>query len=270
MANKFAGGIKADSTSVSIPIILRKTSDSTELTGVASGSVTASYQRQGAAVVPITVSALGSAIAAYSSGGWFEKDGTNQPGHYRLDIPDAAFASGVEWVIIAVKVSTAFVFYERFNLETKGAAEVVALIGVAGAGLTAIGDTSGTTTLLARLTAPRAGYLDNIATAAPTATQVRQEMDSNSTRLAALVAGVTVSDKTGFILAAAGLDQIPIETGVNARQALSPILAACAGVVSGAGTGSITIKGGNVATTRIVATTDNSGNRSAVGLTLPA
>ena len=80
----------------------------------------------------------------------------------------------------------------------------------------------------------------------------------------------TVSDKTGYTLAAAGLDSITIEAGINARQALSPILAASAGVVSGAGTGVVVIKGGNTSTTRITATTDNAGNRSSVSLSLPS
>ena len=90
--------------------------------------------------------------------------------------------------------------------------------------------------------------------------------------VASVVAPVVVgqnNDKTGYILAAAGLDSVVIEPGINARQALSPILAATAGVVTGAGSGTITIKGGNVATTRIMAATDNLGNRSAVVLTLP-
>jgi hypothetical protein len=79
----------------------------------------------------------------------------------------------------------------------------------------------------------------------------------------------TNNDKGGYVLASSGLDAISIEGGVNARQALSPILAACAGVIAGAGTGVIVIKGGNSSTTRITATTDNSGNRSSVTLTLP-
>jgi hypothetical protein len=85
--------------------------------------------------------------------------------------------------------------------------------------------------------------------------------------------GVTVhtnSDKTGYTLASAGLDTIVVETGVNARQALSPILAACAGVLAGAPAGPITIKGGNVTTTRITADVDGSGNRTGVTLNLPA
>ena len=80
----------------------------------------------------------------------------------------------------------------------------------------------------------------------------------------------TITDKSGYALSASGLDAIQIEGGVNARQALSPILAASAGTVAGAGTGVIVIKGGNSSTTRITATTDNAGNRSSVTLTLPS
>lgn len=81
-------------------------------------------------------------------------------------------------------------------------------------------------------------------------------------------AGKIVGDGV-VTLASDGLDAVIVETGVNARQALSPILAASAGVLSGATTGTIVIKGGNVATTRITATTDTNGNRTAVTLALP-
>ena len=91
--------------------------------------------------------------------------------------------------------------------------------------------------------------------------------------VASVAAPVTVgtnNDKAGYTLAPSGLDAIQVESGVNARQSLSPILAASAGVIAGAGTGVIVIKGGNTSTTRITATTDNAGNRSSVTLTLPS
>jgi hypothetical protein len=75
----------------------------------------------------------------------------------------------------------------------------------------------------------------------------------------------------GLGLAAAGLDQIVVETGINARQALAPILAVSAGVLSGATSPSISIMaGGNPATTRITASVDGNGNRNAVTLNLPS
>ena len=47
MSDKFAGGPKAGSTSVSIPVLLRKTTDNTETTGKVSADLTVSYWRQG-------------------------------------------------------------------------------------------------------------------------------------------------------------------------------------------------------------------------------
>ena len=108
-------------------------------------------------------------------------------------------------------------------------------------------------------------------------TNLDARVSTRSTFAGGVVAGVTapvvvgsITDKTGYSLAASGLDAITVEAGVNARQALAPILAASAGVVAGAGTGVIVIKGGNTSITRITATTDNAGNRSSVALTLPA
>ncbi|MFO0955844.1 MAG: hypothetical protein U0800_00060 [Isosphaeraceae bacterium] len=73
----------------------------------------------------------------------------------------------------------------------------------------------------------------------------------------------------GVRLAAAGLDPIVIESGINARQALCAILAANAGMLSGADTGSIVIQGANSPAARITATTDTSGNRQSITLNLP-
>jgi hypothetical protein len=87
--------------------------------------------------------------------------------------------------------------------------------------------------------------------------------------VAAPVTVGTSLDKAGYRLGPDGLDAVDVEPGINARQALAPILAAVAGVVTGSGSGTIVIKGGNTASTRIMATTDPSGNRSAVTLLLP-
>jgi hypothetical protein len=80
----------------------------------------------------------------------------------------------------------------------------------------------------------------------------------------------SVVTKTGYALAANGLDSIVVETGLNARQALSINASASGGKLSGAATTTITILGAGVATTRILATVDEDGNRSAVTLTPPA
>lgn len=79
------------------------------------------------------------------------------------------------------------------------------------------------------------------------------------------------TSKTGYALASNGLDSVSVEAGVNARQALAIIASALAGVLSGAATTTITIKAlKNDGTTRISATVDADGNRSAITATLPA
>lgn len=60
----------------------------------------ASYHRQGAARVDFELFTLTSAAAAHTDGGFILIDDTNMPGLYRLDVPDAAFASGVDYVTI--------------------------------------------------------------------------------------------------------------------------------------------------------------------------
>jgi len=58
-----------------------------------------------------------------------------------------------------------------------------------------------------------------------------------------------------------------LETGYTGAQIMSFMVAALAGKVSGAGTSEVTIKGLDGTTTRILATVDAAGNRSAVVLT---
>lgn len=79
-----------------------------------------------------------------------------------------------------------------------------------------------------------------------------------------------ISDKTGYKLAADGVDLIVAESGINMRQATALILAVSAGKISGADTTTVTIKGADTSTTRVLATVDTSGNRSSMTLTPPA
>jgi hypothetical protein len=60
------------------------------------------YYRRGAtgAATAITLATLANAQAAWSSGGFVQVDATNLPGVYRLDVPDAALATGVDTVLI--------------------------------------------------------------------------------------------------------------------------------------------------------------------------
>jgi hypothetical protein len=96
------GGVIAGSTSVSIIVRLVATTTGAPVTGLAFGSITAYYLAQGATPQSIALSALGSVNAVYSSGGWYELDSTHMPGLYRLDLPNAMFASGPDFVELSV------------------------------------------------------------------------------------------------------------------------------------------------------------------------
>lgn len=67
-----------------------------------SPNLTAFYIRQNSAPVSITL-VNQSPTASWVSGGFAEIDSTNQPGFYRLDIPNAALSSGVSNVSVIVR-----------------------------------------------------------------------------------------------------------------------------------------------------------------------
>ena len=67
----------------------------------------ASYMRQGAVRTDFTLVTLASASAVHSDGGFILVDDTNMPGLYRVDVPDAAFLTGVDFIIIQMVMATA-------------------------------------------------------------------------------------------------------------------------------------------------------------------
>lgn len=103
-------------TSYSQYLVLRNSTTGVGLTGKAHTDVTGSYTRNRAARTAITMASLASASAAFSSGGFVEVDATNCPGLYRFDIPDAAFATGVDKVVVSVKVTGALEEHLEFQL----------------------------------------------------------------------------------------------------------------------------------------------------------
>ena len=66
----------------------------------------ASYMRQGAARADFTL-VTQTVAGAHADGGFVLVDDTNMPGLYRVDLPDAAFATGVDFVIIQMVMAAA-------------------------------------------------------------------------------------------------------------------------------------------------------------------
>lgn len=121
MADSFAGGIKAGSFNVRLPVFLRKSSDATEMAGVAAGSVSATIERPFSAAAPFSLHALGGPTSPYSQGGWCAMD---VGGGYWIDIPDSACAAGADYFLLVLEVAGAFKFVQMFALESVGAAEL--------------------------------------------------------------------------------------------------------------------------------------------------
>lgn len=315
--------IMGGSTSFSAPLLVSDTSSSTGagLSGLVfnTSGLVAEYRRQGqSAWTSITLSA--GTLGTWSSGGWVADGAAG--GAYELGVPNAAVASGVQWVVVrcygaanmlltAIHIELDAVNYQdatKFGLANLDAAVSTRLAtsgytvppttgAIAVAVMSDVSDTvgadvatiaTGTATLLTRVTgtvALASQIPPNFTTAlfasagvfsvgalanAPTG-------GGGSDPWATALPGGYTAGQAGYILghplvstlAANGLDAVIVETGMNARQALSPIAAASAGVLSGAGSGTIVIKGANVATTRITATVDGAGNRTGIVLNLP-
>lgn len=95
--------VQKDATDVSRYIVLRDSSDGTPETGYTITNLDLQYVRAGAApAAKVDATALGSTDAAHADNKAIEIDGTSSPGLYRVDWPDAAFATGVDKVILTV------------------------------------------------------------------------------------------------------------------------------------------------------------------------
>ncbi len=105
----------ATSQSVQFEILDSASSTGGRKTGLAynTASLTADYVRAGGSAVAITLATLAAANSTWSSGGFKEIDATNMPGMYRLDVPDAAFATGAESVTVTIKGASGMVQASR-------------------------------------------------------------------------------------------------------------------------------------------------------------
>jgi hypothetical protein len=70
--------------------------------GFSASGISCYYTRDGASPVGIGLTAQ-TATGAWVSGGFAEVDSTNQPGIYRLDVPNAALSSGVNKVLVSFR-----------------------------------------------------------------------------------------------------------------------------------------------------------------------
>ena len=126
------------STNVTTYFLLRLTATGLEATGLPITNIDLQYVRSGAAPsAKVDATALAATDSAHGDNQAIEINATNQPGLYRVDWPDAAFAAGVREVILTVKVATAFTEHLRVELHDTPltAAGIRTALGLAAANL---------------------------------------------------------------------------------------------------------------------------------------
>ena len=85
-------------------------------TGLVYTDMTGSYVRAGGSRTSVTMATLAAANSAWSTGGFKEVDATNQKGLYRWDIPDAAYATGVDNFIATLQSAATNPVHKEFRL----------------------------------------------------------------------------------------------------------------------------------------------------------
>ena len=97
--------VNANATDVTTYVVLVDSTAGTPEVDLTITNIDATYTRAGASPVKNDLTALGSIDAAHGDNKGYQVDSTNAPGLYRIDWPDAAFATGVNQVVLSVTCS---------------------------------------------------------------------------------------------------------------------------------------------------------------------
>ena len=106
--------VKKGSTDRSVTLRIIDDTDGTPETGVVfnTAGIDLWYRREGAAVSSVTEATLAALTTAHSDGGFLHIS----DGEYRFDLPDAAFATGAEYVDFGGTVTGMIVLGGRVRL----------------------------------------------------------------------------------------------------------------------------------------------------------
>lgn len=154
--------VYAGSIDVTTYFHLRNT-DGTDATGLTITNLDLQYVRSGAAPsAKVDATALAATDSAHGDNKAIEIDATDQPGLYRVDWPDAAFAAGVREVILTLKctgVQTESLRVELFGGIASGP-DARFLRAVKGITLGTVGSGSTTTSVVTSSLDPAAAVTD--------------------------------------------------------------------------------------------------------------
>lgn len=255
--------VQKGATDRSVVVRIIDSGDGTPETGVVwnTSGIDLWYRREGAAVTSITEATLAALTTAHADGGFLHIAN----GEYRLDLPDAAFATGANYVDFGGTVTGMIVIGGRVRLVDINVEDAVR------GGLTALPNAN----------AAASGGLYTRGTGAGQINQsANGQIDVNVAAMAAGTVTATAVATNAIDADALATDAVTeIVAGVFARAFSSAyssltfdeickiLLASQAGKASGMGTSTATIRNTADNADVIVATVDANGNRSAVTLT---
>lgn len=114
---------------------MRLSATGAEATGLTITDFDLQYTRtRTAPTAKVDATALAATDSAHSDNKAIEIDATDQPGLYRVDWPDAAFATGADEVILSVKCATCFTEHLRVDLTSESEMIAAFVAGEPGAG----------------------------------------------------------------------------------------------------------------------------------------
>lgn len=237
--------VKKGSTDRQVTLRIVDATDGTPETGVVynTSGIDLWYRRESAAKTSITEATLSALTDAHADGGFLHIG----DGYYRLDVPDAAFATGANHVVIGGTVTGMVVIGGVVKLVSYDPEDAVRL------GLTALPNAN----------AEAAGGLYTRGTGAGQINQAANgQVDANTTHLAG----------TAYATALAALvdavhDEV-VEGSTTLRQAIRLALATLGGKADGLATTTVHYRDLADTKNRVTATVDADGNRTAVTLDL--
>lgn len=130
--------IKAGATDQSIEFVLLDATTAAPVTGLTIANLDASYARTRSAAVKNDLTALSAVTDAHADNQAIEVHSTFQPGVYRVDFPDAAFASGAAAVTLCITGAAIKPAHRSFALVGNTAEDIYTRLGApAGASVSA-------------------------------------------------------------------------------------------------------------------------------------
>jgi hypothetical protein len=270
--------IKKASTDVTTYLFIQASNVTTGagLTGLTfeTANLVASYVRPGAARAAITLATLAAADSAHSDGGFKEVDATNMPGIYRLDLPDAVCATGVNSVVVMLKGATnmapvvlevQLVSYDPNDAVRLGITALPNAAAGANGGLPTTNGTKVSQTV--DLTAGQSIAANGGTVATATNLTNLPTMPSDWLTAAGIKDDAVTKIQSGLATPTSVL-AATVEGTYSVQEVLRIMVSALAGKVSGGNTTTITFRDLSDTLDMIAATVDANGNRSAVTITL--